>query len=398
MRISRTGLSPVPPPAAPARPPLRLGSNPVTLFLWLTATGCLVAVGWVKSVNLVLLVGYGMLTLIAVNVLSARAAVRRVRGTRLRAVPGYAGQPVELAVDVANPTRRPANVTVTDAAGGHRSAWLFAPLAPGTVHRLVTAPAFPRRGAYPVGPLLAESGYPFGVVRVSVLLAADDVVHVLPAPGRIDREVLRKWLIRGGAGDGRTRRQVARPTPGTGDVRGVRPYRPGDGLRDVHWRSSARRGTLLVREYDHPDPLDLVVIIDPYRPAGPTPADEARLEWAVGLAMSLGAAWADGTEDVTLTLIVPGAPAVVSAGTADPRGVRTTFGPLALVAGRPDVPPVGPLPGRGGRAVRILCSPRADSPVAAAWRAAGQPVAAVHPGQPPAWYQPNAEFGVRSAE
>ncbi len=385
-RVSVLGLRP-PSALGTRRSSLRLHTHPVTLFWWLTACGLLVVVGWVKSVNLLLLLGYGLFTLLAVNAVSARRAVRRVQGARIVAAPGYAGRPAEVAVDVFNPTRRPASVTVTDAAGPVRSGWLFAPLAAGTVHRLVASPVFPRRGVYPVGPLLVESGYPLGVVRVSSRLAADAAVRALPAPGRIDREMLRKWLIRSGSGDGRTRRPLVRPTPGTGDVRGVRPLRTGDSPRDIHWRTSARRGTLLVREYDHPDPLDLVVILDPYLPAEPTAADTDRFEWAVGLAMSLGAAWADGSEDVSVTLVVPGRPPLVASGTADPWSVRTTFAALADVAGSPDVPPAPPLP-RGGRAVRLLCSPRADSPVAAGWRSAGQPAAAVSADRPPAWYTP----------
>ena len=385
-RASTLGLSPAS-ALVTRHSSLRLHTHPVTLFWWLTACGLLVAVGWVKSVNLLLLLGYGLFTLLAVNAVSARRAVRRVRGTRLAVSPGYAGRPADVAVDVFNPTRRPASVTVTDAAGDARSAWLFAPLAAGAVHRLSAAPVFPRRGVYPAGPLLVESGYPFGVVRVSSELAPDGVVRVLPAPGRIDREMLRKWLIRGGGGDGLTRRAIQRPLPGTGDVRGVRPLRAGDSPRDIHWRTSARRGTLLVREYDHPDPLDLVVLVDPYLPTFPSPADRDRLEWALGLAMSLGAAWADGSEGVTLTLVVPGRPASVTAGPADPRGVWGVFSPLADVAGTADVPPAAPLP-RGGRAVRVLCSPRPDSPVAVGWRAAGQPVAVVSADRPPGWYVP----------
>lgn len=306
--------------------------------------------------------------------------------------PGYAGRPAELAVDVYNPSRQPAAVTVTDAVGGHRSAWLFAPLAPGTVHRLTANATFPRRGAYPAGPLLVESGYPFGVVRVSALLADDEVARVLPTPGRVDRDALRKWLIRGGGGDGRTRRQLPRPTPGTGDLRGVRPLRPGDSPRDIHWRTSARRGSLLVREYDHPDPLDLVVIVDPYLPRTPSPAAVARFEWAIGLAMSLGAAWADGSEGVNVTLVVAATPPIVSVGTADPRGVRTTFALLADLTGSSSVPSVPPLP-RGGRAIRLLCTPRADSPVVTAWRTAGQPVATVSAERPPGWYTPSVSDG-----
>ncbi len=36
------------------------------------------------------------------------------------------------------------------------------------------------------------------------------------------------------------------------DVRGVREWRPGDAVRHVHWRSTARTGRLTVLEYGEP--------------------------------------------------------------------------------------------------------------------------------------------------
>jgi hypothetical protein len=44
---------------------------------------------------------------------------------------------------------------------------------------------------------------------------------------------------------------------------GVREYVPGDSLRRIHWRSSARHGTLVVREYEPPGVETLAVYVDP---------------------------------------------------------------------------------------------------------------------------------------
>lgn len=46
------------------------------------------------------------------------------------------------------------------------------------------------------------------------------------------------------------------------DVYGVREYRDGDSLRHVHWRSSARRGTLVVREFEEEDREAATLLID----------------------------------------------------------------------------------------------------------------------------------------
>ena len=51
--------------------------------------------------------------------------------------------------------------------------------------------------------------------------------------------------------------------PGTGDsVRAVRPYVPGDSARLVHWPTSARRGTLVVREHEPPVVVGVALVVD----------------------------------------------------------------------------------------------------------------------------------------
>ncbi|HKW60458.1 MAG TPA: DUF58 domain-containing protein, partial [Candidatus Dormibacteraeota bacterium] len=54
------------------------------------------------------------------------------------------------------------------------------------------------------------------------------------------------------------------PRAGAGtELFGVREYRPGDSLRRIHWRSSARHGVLVVREYEPPGVETLAVYLDP---------------------------------------------------------------------------------------------------------------------------------------
>jgi uncharacterized protein (DUF58 family) len=56
------------------------------------------------------------------------------------------------------------------------------------------------------------------------------------------------------------------PRAGSGsELFGVREYRPGDPLRRIHWRLSARRatGSLVVREYEPPGLRTLLLVLDP---------------------------------------------------------------------------------------------------------------------------------------
>ncbi|HSS61640.1 MAG TPA: DUF58 domain-containing protein [Candidatus Limnocylindrales bacterium] len=60
---------------------------------------------------------------------------------------------------------------------------------------------------------------------------------------------------------------VTSPRAGSGnELFGIREYRPGDSLRRIHWRSSARRGELVVREYEPPGVQTVGIVLDPSPP------------------------------------------------------------------------------------------------------------------------------------
>jgi uncharacterized protein (DUF58 family) len=57
---------------------------------------------------------------------------------------------------------------------------------------------------------------------------------------------------------------VSAPRAGSGmELFGVREYRPGDPLRRIHWRSSARLGELVVREHEPPGVQTVGIFCDP---------------------------------------------------------------------------------------------------------------------------------------
>lgn len=63
--------------------------------------------------------------------------------------------------------------------------------------------------------------------------------------------------VGGGWGDG-----VALPAADGDLVRGVREYLPGDRLRQIHWRASARHGELVVKESEEPQAPVLHLVLD----------------------------------------------------------------------------------------------------------------------------------------
>lgn len=71
---------------------------------------------------------------------------------------------------------------------------------------------------------------------------------------------------------------TAAPRAGSGnELFGIREYRPGDSLRRIHWRSSARHGELVVREYEPPGMRTVSILVDPAPPTAAVADQIARI-------------------------------------------------------------------------------------------------------------------------
>jgi uncharacterized protein (DUF58 family) len=76
------------------------------------------------------------------------------------------------------------------------------------------------------------------------------------------------------------------------DLYALRDYLPNDSARHVHWKASARSGTLMVREFAREDDCRVLLVFDPYSPAAlptATESDRDRFERAVSLCAAI--AW-----------------------------------------------------------------------------------------------------------
>jgi len=84
-----------------------------------------------------------------------------------------------------------------------------------------------------------------------------------------------------------------------GEPRGVRPYRPGDSRRWVHWPATAHSGELMVREMEGPTAEPVVVVVT-------LPADEDAAEAVAEEAFGTLVALFDRGTQVLLTTTEPG--------------------------------------------------------------------------------------------
>ncbi|HSU01348.1 MAG TPA: DUF58 domain-containing protein, partial [Nocardioides sp.] len=150
-------------------------------------------------------------------------------------------------------------------------------LAPYAHHReTVPLPPLPR-GVYVVGPVTYEKTDPVGLV--SRRFATGSTVELLVAPRVTDLSVFAGGLTHDL--DGATSQQLSMSDLA---FHALREYVPGDDLRHVHWRSSAKAGELLVRQFHETRRGHVTILLDSAASSYPRPRD---FELAVSVAASI---------------------------------------------------------------------------------------------------------------
>ena len=138
-----------------------------------------------------------------------------------------------------------------------------------------------RWGRYPPGAVLARAG--LGGAEV-LIRAEPDPLEVFPRPARMRPRLVPAELLR------RIGEHTGRAVGAGTEFAGLRPYQPGDQLRDVNRAVSIRRGQLHVNQRAAERAADLVIMIDAFGPAEGAVADRT-LDLAVHGAATLAAAY-----------------------------------------------------------------------------------------------------------
>lgn len=117
-----------------------------------------------------------------------------------------------------------------------------------------------RRGVYSIGPLVAVTSDPLGLTERETVVAEPFELLVHPRVEEVsDRPLTRQFE------DPPVRPPVSKPWPSGLEFYGMREYRPGDELRRIVWRASARMGKLMVREAEQGITDKITMIIDTNR-------------------------------------------------------------------------------------------------------------------------------------
>jgi uncharacterized protein (DUF58 family) len=139
---------------------------------------------------------------------------------------------------------------------GHRAGHVVPAMGARAAYSWRTETPCEVRGEFQLGPMVFASGDPFGLFVYQRRINATSRVIVYPATVRLERFALPPGILSGGDAQ-RQRTHVI-----TTNAAGVRDYAYGDSMNRIHWKTSARRDQLMVKEFELDPLVDIWLMID----------------------------------------------------------------------------------------------------------------------------------------
>src|SRR5258706_2885428 len=235
----------------------------------LAALGTVTA-GLVLRIPAVVAWGGGMIAALALARASAKLAILRLRGVglemvwrssrRVRKVGRNAA--IEITVDLRNRDARPVRYAALRAVASVELGVSLDPdegvIAPNGTSSITLSIATPRVGRYCIHGLALEVRSALGIFEVPLAFANPIGVEVMPGSFA---------LFANSAKGGRSRLAAeagaSDPHPGTGtELYELREHVSGDPFKRIAWKASARRGQLMVREFEREDRDVVWLVLD----------------------------------------------------------------------------------------------------------------------------------------
>ncbi|MBP5640545.1 MAG: DUF58 domain-containing protein [Victivallales bacterium] len=256
--------------------------------------------GWLLAVNsllwymvargnqnlITLILSWSSLALIAIGFLMAFFSLRRIFLRRSIVAEAHVAQLVNLPIVCINPLwrkRQPfiicESLPFADTPSLETLVADLESRSSQTISRMVMPV---KRGDYPLSEITIQGTDPVGLfirTRAFQLLSSIVIyppvfpIHdlALPMPEVFSMSLAQESIS--AAGDSQ-------------DFYGVREYHPSDGMKHIHWKSSAKYGRLMVREYERSAALSVCILIDACE-SDVTRKSQANFEFIVSMAASV---------------------------------------------------------------------------------------------------------------
>ncbi len=249
-------------------------------WVFLVAAVLVLLAGWNTGTNLFYVLFGGMAGFLVVSWMVSKWPLRSLEAFREGPASVYRGVRIPTALRIRNTSRFfPAPVLHVERLDGFDTPEAFIHQIPAQHEALLTIyERFERRGVYPLPPIELVTSFPFGLIERRLRVADGPEVVVYPRVHALRPSAL-ELASQGG--------RLVRRRRGQGDeFYSMRQYIPGDDLRRIAWRASARANTLLVKELEQETSRDVACIFDNRQTADADSAEQY-FEDAVELAASL---------------------------------------------------------------------------------------------------------------
>jgi uncharacterized protein (DUF58 family) len=188
---------------------------------------------------------------------------------------------------------KPGNPKPDDAKPRCRSVpWMVGHLAPGAEARAEVGLVLRRRGVWRVGHVQVSSLFPLGLFRKGRRHRLDLELVVYP-------EIFPRSVVHPRQ-SGQTGDQAARNAGRGHDLLSLRPYRPGDDPRSIHWKQSARQRELIYQQRTTEESRRLRLVFDNAVGELAGEAEERRFERLVSEAATTALTYLDEGYEVSL--------------------------------------------------------------------------------------------------
>lgn len=242
------------------------------LILWPTTRGwvvCLSGIAWimVAMVNhalFALILGWACVALTGVSLLCACFSLHGIKVTRASGGEAVCGQLLYLPLRITNEKwRRRQPIIVQERlpfALEERTSYVVPPMGGHSEMTLERQVLPVRRGEYRLPWVILRGGDPAGLfcrkrkVRLPISVVVYPSLEEIPDL-RLPQDD--SFLVSTGA--------PAAVAGSSQDFYGIREYIPSDGMRNIHWRSSARCRKLMVKEFERTSMVSVVIFLDAYK-------------------------------------------------------------------------------------------------------------------------------------
>jgi uncharacterized protein (DUF58 family) len=226
----------------------------ITAFLMIVAAN--------TQAGLLYILNAVLLAFLVTGFILPRAALKHLALQRFTDREVYEGQQARIRIKVRNTGKHSKYLislfdNVPFKAGGSEEGFLIHRLPPGGEEEIEYSGTSHKRGRYEFKGTLASTSAPFGIFNALREVSSPGLLTVFPTPFPFDEIHIAPRHIRS-LQEGKTQ-----PICGySHDFLGVREYQPGEDMRYIHWRSSARAARLMLQEFMKPGGALTAVFVD----------------------------------------------------------------------------------------------------------------------------------------